>query len=103
MPNAITVAASDVSDNFAYFSNFGTCVDVIAPGVYITSDSNKSDVGTAVMSGTSMASPHVAGAVARYLSVGLNSGALLANSTLDSIQNTPRGTVNKLLYLDPSK
>lgn len=103
VPNAITVAASDVSDNFAYFSNFGTCVDVIAPGVYITSDSNKSDVGTAVMSGTSMASPHVAGAVARYLSVSLNSGTLLANSTLGSIQNTPSGTVNKLLYLDPSK
>jgi subtilisin family serine protease len=64
-PNALTVGATDANDREASFSNYGTCVDILAPGVHIESDYY--DGTEAVMSGTSMASPHVAGAVALYL------------------------------------
>ncbi|GAA3548337.1 S8 family peptidase [Nocardioides daeguensis] len=66
VPEALTVAASDRNDARASFSNRGTCVDLFAPGVEITSD--WLDGGTNTISGTSMASPHVAGAAALYLS-----------------------------------
>ena len=61
----MTVAATDSSDLEASFSNYGSCVDIWAPGVSITS--LKLGGGTAIMSGTSMASPHVGGAAALYL------------------------------------
>jgi subtilisin family serine protease len=66
-PDAITVAATDSSDTRASFSNHGSCVDLFAPGVRIVSGSARSDTGTTIMSGTSMASPHVAGAAALVL------------------------------------
>ena len=61
----MTVAATDSNDLEASFSNYGSCVDIWAPGVNVTS--LKVGGGTAVMSGTSMASPHVGGAAALYL------------------------------------
>ncbi|MDQ1651930.1 MAG: hypothetical protein QOI35_1130 [Cryptosporangiaceae bacterium] len=64
---AITVGASTSADAKASFSNWGTCVDLFAPGNAITSSYYTSDTATASMSGTSMASPHVAGAAALYL------------------------------------
>jgi subtilisin family serine protease len=64
---AITVGATTSTDARASYSDFGACVDFFAPGSSITSASNLSDTGTATMSGTSMASPHVAGVGALYL------------------------------------
>lgn len=67
IPNAITVGATTNSDARWGSSNFGTCVDLFAPGANITSATNVSDTSTGAKSGTSMAAPHVAGVAARYL------------------------------------
>jgi subtilisin family serine protease len=66
-PSVITVAATDTTDRRASFSNLGSCVKVFAPGVGITSDWWTADSATAVLSGTSMATPEVSGIVALYL------------------------------------
>src|SRR5689334_8584130 len=68
VPAALTVGASDTNDVQAGFSNFGTCVDVYAPGVSITSSWSTTDTATNTISGTSMATPHVTGAAALFLS-----------------------------------
>jgi len=101
---AITVAASDIDDGQAYFSNFGSIVDIYAPGVDITSAWNDSDTGTDTISGTSMATPHVAGAAALYLSANPDAtpadvaAALTGAASPDKITNPSAGTPNLLLY-----
>ncbi|KAJ3195228.1 hypothetical protein HDU67_004430, partial [Dinochytrium kinnereticum] len=70
-PSAFTVAASDINDRIATFSDRGTCVDIIAPGVNVISAWNNGLTRT--ISGTSMASPHVAGVFAVAMSEGVSS------------------------------
>lgn len=108
VPGAITVAASDSTDTFASYSNYGSCVDIIAPGSNITSNWFTNSTAIRTISGTSMASPHVAGAVARYLSSSTStkdsvSGDLRDASTKNAIKRLKIGTFNYLLYIDPTK
>ncbi|MDG4819141.1 S8 family serine peptidase [Micromonospora sp. WMMD956] len=101
---AITVNASTTTDARASFSNWGTCTDIFAPGDGIVSASNGSDTATATLSGTSMATPHVAGAAALVLAgnPGLTpaqvASALFDASTPGKITNPGTGSPNRLLY-----
>src|SRR5258708_7614880 len=103
-PNAITAGATDINDAFAYFSNFGSCVKINAPGVNITSAWIGSNTATTTVSGTSMATPHVVGAAALYLesnptaTAAQVSSALTSNATSGVITGVPSGTPNLLLY-----
>jgi subtilisin family serine protease len=105
---ALTVAASDSADKQAAFSNYGSCVDLYAPGVGIKSASPGSTTATALMSGTSMASPHVAGAAAIMLSrsPGLPpadvAAKLLSAATPGAVSAATAGTPNRLLFTDPA-
>ncbi|MEV8306558.1 S8 family peptidase [Streptomyces flavidovirens] len=100
---AITVASSTKDDAQSDFSNFGSVVDIYAPGSDITSSWNDSDTGTKTISGTSMATPHVVGAAAVYLAGHKDATpeavatALTGGATLDKISNPSTGTANKLL------
>jgi cerevisin len=66
---AVTVGASTLSDERAYFSNYGKCTDIFAPGLNILSTWTGSKYATNTISGTSMASPHIAGLLAYYVSL----------------------------------
>ncbi|MER7818040.1 S8 family peptidase [Streptomyces sp. NPDC096153] len=100
---AITVASSTKDDKQSDFSNFGSVVDIYAPGSDITSAWNDSDEGTKTISGTSMATPHVVGAAAVYLAGHKDATpdqvakALTDGATPDKIGNPSEGTPNKLL------
>ncbi|OBA22836.1 hypothetical protein METBIDRAFT_93446 [Metschnikowia bicuspidata var. bicuspidata NRRL YB-4993] len=72
---AITVGASTISDARAYFSNYGSAVDIFAPGLNILSTYIGSETSTATLSGTSMASPHICGLLTYYLSLQPGAGS----------------------------
>jgi hypothetical protein len=101
MPEAITVGATDMTDKRASFSNYGTCVDLFAPGVAIFSASITGDNKGITMDGTSMA-PHVTGAAALFVSTHPNAtpqqvtAALLAGTSANKVTDVV-GSPNKLL------
>ncbi|KAH8806959.1 peptidase S8/S53 domain-containing protein [Flagelloscypha sp. PMI_526] len=68
-PSAITVGATAINDTFADFSNYGSALDILAPGVDVPSTWSTSDTAGAILSGTSMAAPHVSGLVAYFISL----------------------------------
>jgi subtilisin family serine protease len=104
-PSAITVGAIDDQDHKASFSNWGKCVDLFAPGVDVMSVGITDPESTAKMSGTSMASPHVAGGIALYLAEHPDdkpadvTTALVGTSTPDKVDDPGTGSPNKLLYV----
>lgn len=100
-PEAITVASSDRRDALSKFSNIGKCVDIIAPGSNITSAWKGRSNATTTISGTSMASPHVAGVVAQYL--GANKNASPAKVTQEILGHTVSGKVSGRLGSTPNK
>lgn len=106
--SAITVGASDQNDVRALFSNYGSCVDLFAPGVGITSAWAWNDTASFTANGTSMASPHVAGAVALYLEDNPNASpaqagaALLGDATSGTMSIMTDGSPNMMLFTAPS-
>lgn len=102
---AITVGSSTSSDGVSYFSNYGSLVDIFAPGSGITSAWNTSDSASNTISGTSMAAPHVCGAAALYLADNPSatpaqvSTALTDAAVYDRLSGVPSGTVNALLHI----
>jgi aqualysin 1 len=100
---ALTVAASNSADSAATFSNYGSCVDLYAPGVGVLSAWPTGDEGTRFLNGTSMSAPHVAGAAALYLQAypGASpadvAAAVSASATQKKILPRMSNTINSLL------
>jgi subtilisin family serine protease len=104
-PSAITTGATNKTDKRAAFSNFGTCLDIFAPGVAITAGWIGSSTATNTISGTSMAAPHVAGVAGLYLEANPTAtpaqvtSAITTNATLNKVVNPGAGSANRLLYM----
>jgi subtilisin family serine protease len=105
--SALTVGASTWLDSRSSFSNYGSQLDMFAPGSLITAGWNTSDTATTTLSGTSMATPHVAGAAAVYLTSHPSAGpatvrsALVNGATTGVLTNVGTGSPNRLLRLVP--
>src|SRR5687767_2281251 len=102
--NAITTGSTTSTDARSSFSNFGTCLDLFAPGSSILSAWYTSNTATATLSGTSMASPHVAGVAALYKQANPSASsttirnAIVNNATTGVVTNAGSGSPNRLLY-----
>ncbi|HEX2208086.1 MAG TPA: S8 family serine peptidase [Longimicrobium sp.] len=103
-PAAITVGSTDSNDARSWFSNYGTCVDLFGPGGSITSAWWNSNTAVHTISGTSMATPHVAGVAALYLQGSPTAtpatvhAAVLATSTTGRLTSIGPGSPNRLLF-----
>lgn len=103
-PNAITVGSTTSTDARSSFSNFGTCVDIFAPGSSITSAWYTSNTATNTISGTSMASPHVAGVAALFLQNNTTASpatvrsAIVNSASANKLTSIGTGSPNLLLY-----
>ncbi|MFK0045892.1 S8 family peptidase [Streptomyces sp. NPDC090741] len=112
-PSALTIGAADAADQWAPFSSYGSCVDLVAPGVSVTSAWKGSATTLARASGTSMAAPHAAGVAALILAEGIAAGGtaktpaevsavLLRDAVRDRLTGVPAGTANLLLNHPPA-
>ncbi|MEV6578405.1 S8 family peptidase [Streptomyces sp. NPDC051582] len=112
-PTALTIGAADAADQWAPFSSYGSCVDLVAPGVSVTSAWKGSATTLARASGTSMAAPHAAGVAALILAEGIAAGGtaqtpaevsavLVRDAVRDRLTGVPAGTANLLLHHSPA-
>ncbi|XP_033102922.1 aqualysin-1-like [Anneissia japonica] len=107
--DAITVGATTIAgtwssrDERSSFSNYGSCVDIFAPGSDITSTWHNSNTATNTISGTSMACPHVSGVAAVHLGNGYSASAtsskIISDATANAVSDVGSGSPNLLLYL----
>ena len=101
---AITVGSSTISDARSSFSNYGSVVDIFAPGSGITSAWWTSNTASNTLSGTSMATPHVSGVAARFLQYNRTASpasvrnAIVNAASLNRLGGVPTGTANRLLF-----
>ncbi|XP_072163469.1 aqualysin-1-like [Diadema setosum] len=96
VPSAITVGATTKQDRESSFSNYGSCLDIYAPGSSIKSTWHTNDSATRTLSGTSMACPHVAGAIALYQG---STSSMILNASNNKLSGCGSGSPNKLLYV----
>jgi subtilisin family serine protease len=107
VPEALTVGATTSSDAQASYSNYGSCVDLYAPGSSITSAWYSTTTATNTISGTSMATPHVTGAAALYLdehgatAPSAVASGLLGDAVGGTLTGVPTGSPNEMLRVNP--